>query len=259
MKKVDYIPLAWTHALFFGDCSFICNFTLSPIHVLPTVDFPPCSFPMAPVWHNKEDILWVGIFDINIGFNVSTVPLWQTSRSSWKWTYFPLLKLLMALIICDTPNLAVACGCEISLMCIWQGPNWAWGHVRLEALLSCRAVYGNRADVEHLRREAVDYLDDGPKRLDIIAEAVEKIKIHVAREVDAYRPAAYSRAKILFVMGRVHWRAQEGRQLVEYSSPPSSPPYYASLIFFLTGWTNWWSPQSGSTRYAGAAPVWRKI
>lgn len=36
---------------------------------------------------------------------------------------------------------------ETPLMCIWQGPDWAWGHVRLEALLSSRSVYGNRRDV----------------------------------------------------------------------------------------------------------------
>ena len=51
-------------------------------------------------------------------------------------------------------------------MCIWQGPDWSRGHVRLEALLPCRSVYGNRADVDHLRREAVDYLNDGLTRLD---------------------------------------------------------------------------------------------
>ena len=53
--------------------------------------------------------------------------------------------------------------------------DWAWGHVRHEALLSCRSVYGNPADVEHLRREAVNHLDDdGFKRLNVIAQAVEK-------------------------------------------------------------------------------------
>ncbi|KAF8961052.1 hypothetical protein BDZ97DRAFT_1664813, partial [Flammula alnicola] len=48
------------------------------------------------------------------------------------------------------------------------------------SLLSSRSVYGNRADVEHLRQEAVDYLDDGLKRLNLIAQAVEKIKKQVA-------------------------------------------------------------------------------
>ena len=67
------------------------------------------------------------------------------------------------------------------------------------------------------------------KRLDIIAQAVEKMKGQVASvktcEIFAYRPAAYSRAKIVFVWFQsprptghasgVHWRAQEGSQLVE--------------------------------------------
>ena len=86
-------------------------------------------------------------------------------------------------------------------MCIWQGPDWAWGHVRLEALLSSRSVYGNRAAVEHLRREAVGYLNDGLKRLNLIADAVEKITNRVASlktyEVFIYRSAVYSGANCL--------------------------------------------------------------
>lgn len=73
-------------------------------------------------------------------------------------------------------NLTKACGHDVSLPCIWQGPQWAWGHVRLEALLSSRTVYGNRSDVEHLRQEAMTYLDEGQQRLYRIAKSVEIIK-----------------------------------------------------------------------------------
>ncbi|KAF9447086.1 hypothetical protein P691DRAFT_761074 [Macrolepiota fuliginosa MF-IS2] len=44
-------------------------------------------------------------------------------------------------------RLAEVCGRDISLMCIWRGPDWAWGHVRVEALLSSRTVYGSRQTI----------------------------------------------------------------------------------------------------------------
>jgi hypothetical protein len=65
-------------------------------------------------------------------------------------------------------------------MCIWQGPDWAWGHVRIEALLSSRTVYGNRADVEHLRRDAMTILDDGLTTLDLTAEALKRLQVMIA-------------------------------------------------------------------------------
>lgn len=58
-------------------------------------------------------------------------------------------------------------------MCIWQGLDWAWGHVRLGVLLLSCSVYGNRRDVEHLRREAMAYLNDGLERLSLIAKGVD--------------------------------------------------------------------------------------
>ena len=61
-------------------------------------------------------------------------------------------------------------------MRIWQGTDWAWGHVRIEALLSSRTVYGNRADVEHLRRDAMSILDDGLTFLDLVAEALKRLQ-----------------------------------------------------------------------------------
>ncbi|KAM6504170.1 hypothetical protein JOM56_001113 [Amanita muscaria] len=130
----------------------------------------------APVWQNEDyqaDILWAGVFGSvarNRAHEKSDVDflivLKEHERSGEP--------------IDLRENLAEACGREISLMCIWQGPRWAWGHVRLEALLSSRTIYGNRNDVEHLRREAMDYLNDGLQRLGLLAEAVEKIKNQVA-------------------------------------------------------------------------------
>jgi hypothetical protein len=65
-------------------------------------------------------------------------------------------------------------------MCIWQGPDWAWGHVRIEALLSSRTVYGNRVDVEHLRHDAMTILDDGLATLNLIAEALKRLEVMIA-------------------------------------------------------------------------------
>jgi hypothetical protein len=100
-------------------------------------------------------------------------------------------------------------------MCIWQGPDWAWGHVRLEALLSSRSVYGNRRDVEHLRQEAMAYLNDGLKRLDPIAEAVQKIKNQVT-SVQTYEVSlshsSRCRAIIDFVQNFIHPAQQAARQ-----------------------------------------------
>lgn len=64
-------------------------------------------------------------------------------------------------------------------MCIWQGPDWAWGHVRIEALLSSRTVYGNRVDVEHLRHDAMTILDNGLATLDLTAEALKRLEVMI--------------------------------------------------------------------------------
>jgi hypothetical protein len=61
-------------------------------------------------------------------------------------------------------------------MCVWQGPDWAWGHVQIEALLSCRTVLGKHQDVEHLCQEAMTTLEDGLTRLNNMANAVKKLK-----------------------------------------------------------------------------------
>ncbi|KIL64452.1 hypothetical protein M378DRAFT_163218 [Amanita muscaria Koide BX008] len=131
----------------------------------------------APVWQNKNyqaEIRWAGVFgpvarnrahekcDVDI-----LIVLKEQERSGEP-------------ILVDLPEkLADACGCEISLMYICEGPNWTRGHFCLEALLSSRTVYGNRTDVEYLHQKAMDYLNDGLRRLNLIAEAVKKIKNQV--------------------------------------------------------------------------------
>ncbi|KIL60224.1 hypothetical protein M378DRAFT_84083 [Amanita muscaria Koide BX008] len=128
----------------------------------------------APVWQNEDyqsAILWAGVFGSvarNRAHEKSDVDILIVLKEHRSGEPIDLRE-----------NLAKACGREISLLCIWQGSRWAWGHVRLEALLSSRTVYGNRNGVEHLRREAMDYLFDGLQRLDLLADAVEKIKKQV--------------------------------------------------------------------------------
>lgn len=56
-----------------------------------------------------------------------------------------------------------------------------WGHVRVEALLSARTVYGDRKDVEHLRKEGLQMLLEARDRYDYIAEAVAIVKSCVSR------------------------------------------------------------------------------
>jgi hypothetical protein len=72
-----------------------------------------------------------------------------------------------------------ACGREVSWLCIWQGRDWAWGDVRVEALLASRTIYGNRRDVEHLRAEGKNYLQEGLDKFSAVAESVKKIKEQV--------------------------------------------------------------------------------
>ncbi|KAF5347777.1 hypothetical protein D9756_010319 [Leucocoprinus leucothites] len=145
-----------------------------PLMSVPT--FGEIKQRIAPVWENEEykrDVLWAGIFgsvarnrahaqsDVDI-----LIVLKEHERSGEP--------------IDLRENLVEACGRDISFMCIWQGPDWAWGHVRLEALLSSRTVYGNRIDIEHLRREAMAFIADGNLRFSQIAESVDKIKKQVS-------------------------------------------------------------------------------
>jgi hypothetical protein len=72
-----------------------------------------------------------------------------------------------------------ACEREISWLCIWQGHDWAWGNVRVEALLASRTIYGNRRDVEHLRVEGKNYRQEGLDKFSAVAESIKKIQEQV--------------------------------------------------------------------------------
>ncbi|GBE86796.1 hypothetical protein SCP_1000380 [Sparassis crispa] len=116
---------------------------------------------MVPVWQNNDqrDILWAGIYGSvarNHAHEESDIDVCIVLKEHCGSGEPVDLE----------ERLAEACGCEVSLLCICQGPDWAWGHVRLEALLSSHTVYGNRRDVEHLRQEAMIFLNDGLTRLD---------------------------------------------------------------------------------------------
>ncbi|OBZ75036.1 hypothetical protein A0H81_05457 [Grifola frondosa] len=76
-------------------------------------------------------------------------------------------------------DLISACGRDVSLMCIWRGPDWAWGHVRVEALLASRTVYGSRSDVEDLRRDAQKLLQEGLKSVQIVSSLVDRIRFKI--------------------------------------------------------------------------------
>jgi hypothetical protein len=65
-------------------------------------------------------------------------------------------------------------------MCIWRGPDWAWGHVRVEALLASRTVYGDLSDVEDLRRDAQVILQEGLASLQCVSSLVDRIRSRIA-------------------------------------------------------------------------------
>jgi hypothetical protein len=77
-------------------------------------------------------------------------------------------------------DLISACRRDVSLMCIWRGPDWAWGHVRIEALLASRTVYGNPSDVEDLRRDARMTLQEGLASVRSVSSLVHCIRSRIA-------------------------------------------------------------------------------
>jgi len=77
-------------------------------------------------------------------------------------------------------DLMSACGRHVSLLCIWRGPDWAWGHVRVEALLASRTVYGNPEDTEDLRRDAQMTLQEGLASVRSILSLVDRIRSRIA-------------------------------------------------------------------------------
>jgi hypothetical protein len=65
-------------------------------------------------------------------------------------------------------------------MCIWRGPTWAWGHVRVEALLAGRTVFGDSSGIEDLRCDARAILQDGLTTLQSISSLVNTIRSKIA-------------------------------------------------------------------------------
>ncbi|KAF7760419.1 hypothetical protein Agabi119p4_11095 [Agaricus bisporus var. burnettii] len=128
---------------------------------------------LAPVWKDEEfkrDILWAGVFG-SVARN----------RAREDSDVDVLIVLKEHLHSPGEPvelreRLAEACAREVSLVCIWQGIDWAWGMIRVEALLSSRTVYGKREDIEHLRQDSMTILKDGLIRFNNMANAVEKLK-----------------------------------------------------------------------------------
>ncbi|EKM77723.1 hypothetical protein AGABI1DRAFT_107907 [Agaricus bisporus var. burnettii JB137-S8] len=128
---------------------------------------------LAPVWKDEEfkrDILWAGVFG-SVARN----------RAREDSDVDVLIVLKEHLHSPGEPvdlreRLAEACAREVSLVCIWQGIDWAWGMIRVEALLSSRTVYGKREDIEHLHQDSMTILKDGLIRFNNMANAVEKLK-----------------------------------------------------------------------------------
>lgn len=56
-----------------------------------------------------------------------------------------------------------------------------WGHVRIEALLSARTVFGNPKDIAHLKQEGHQKLLQAKERYESITQVVETIKSCIAR------------------------------------------------------------------------------
>jgi hypothetical protein len=78
---------------------------------------------------------------------------------------------------CLREGLKEVCGREISPLCIWQGHDWTWGNVQVEALLSGHS--GDRRDIEHLRADGKKFLQEGLDKFAAVAESVKRIKEHV--------------------------------------------------------------------------------
>ncbi|KAG6907820.1 hypothetical protein DXG01_007256 [Tephrocybe rancida] len=152
---------------------------------LPT--FAEMKEQTAPVWKKFEkDVQWAGIFgsvsrarvraDSDVDFLVvlkkhlqEEEPLYL--REGVQFRFHALLVIPKFWV-----DLADACGRAIDLVIIWQGPSWAWGNLRIEALLTARTVYGSSEDIAHYHRDALGFLDSGLERFEIIAESVSRIK-----------------------------------------------------------------------------------
>ena len=76
-------------------------------------------------------------------------------------------------------DLISACGRDVSLMCIWRGPDWAWGYVYMEALLTSHTVYGNPLDVEDLRHDARMTLQEGLASSRSVSSLIHRIRSRI--------------------------------------------------------------------------------
>ena len=63
---------------------------------------------------------------------------------------------------------------------MWRGPDWAWGHVRIKALLASRTVYGNASDVEDLCHDALMTQRDGLASVQSVSSLVGRIRSKMA-------------------------------------------------------------------------------
>jgi len=143
----------------------------------PTPAFDDMRQRMKRVWlesdRTEEFVLWAGIFgsvargrahaesDIDV-----VVVMKEDKRSGQPVDLYEDLK--------------AACGRDVSLLCIWQGPEWAWGHVHVEALLAGRTVYGKRSEVEHLINDAQSMFRESIATLEGIASLVLRIQLLIA-------------------------------------------------------------------------------
>lgn len=80
-------------------------------------------------------------------------------------------------------------------MCIWRGPQWAWGHVRIEALLASITVYGKREDVEDLRRDAQMILQEGMASFGFVSSLVDRIRSRMTL-VNTYEVCVFPCARV---------------------------------------------------------------
>ncbi|EKM82472.1 hypothetical protein AGABI1DRAFT_104447 [Agaricus bisporus var. burnettii JB137-S8] len=179
---------------------------------------------LAPIWEVEEfkrDILWAGVF--------GSVARNRARKDSDVDVLIVLKEHLHRGEPVDLrERLAEACGREVSLVCIWQGVDWAWGMIRVEALLSSRTVYGKREDIEHLRQDSMTILKDGLLRFNNVANAVEKLKecVTAAQTFETFiQPSQQSaREKCILQLGQI-------AELIDIQ--PLHHPLRSILIYYV--------------------------
>lgn len=175
---------------------------------IPT--FEEMRVRLQPVWEsedNKSYIAWAGIFGsvgrgrAHTDSDVDVVLVMKeglTGEPPWLedgdyFIPFYCWTQLMNTLLCVL-DLKEACGRDVSYIPIWREPKypWMWGHVRIEALLSSRTVYGDPKDVEYLKREGLEKLDQAAITYDAILVEVKRLRNCVSNaqtyEASCYRP-----------------------------------------------------------------------